>query len=172
MHFLRVSSNLCKQQRTAFVICVQSAYCLRKQPAGKGQKSGFSYENKHACLNMQNERDTTDIDEESKNSKSRWIIQGRRQIGVDGLHVDYVHLEIKGTLRGRLHRTGLLQQLAGDSVELSTDRTVPPSGICGRPPGAPSRWRRGLPSGSAAGRCGTHLEDLRRSPTCRRPPAE
>lgn len=62
--------------------------------------------------------------------------------------------------------TGLLPQLAGDRAALSTDRTVPPSGICVCPPCARSRWWPGLPSGSAAGWCGTHLEDLRRSPTC------
>lgn len=33
----RVSPNLCKQPRTASVICVQSGCCLNTQPARKGQ---------------------------------------------------------------------------------------------------------------------------------------
>lgn len=64
-----------------------------------------------------------------------------------------------------------LQQLVSSSAELATDHTVPPSGICVCPPCAPSRWRPGLPSGSAAGWCGTHPEDLRRSLTCHSQPA-
>ncbi len=92
---------------------------------------------------------------------------------MDGLHVDYVHLEIKKhrDIEAGLHSTSLPQQSVGASVELSTDHTLPPSGICVCPLCALSRCWPGLPSGSAAGWCGTHLEDLHRSLTCHCPPA-
>lgn len=67
-------------------------------------------------------------------------------------------------IKGWLHCAGLLGQAAHDSVELSTDHTVPPLGICVCPLCAQSHCWPGLPSGSAAGWCDTNLWGLRHWP--------
>lgn len=99
----------------------------------------------------------TDVDKDSQNGESSRVPQGSGEIRVDGFHVDDVHLEGEG---------GPDLRPACGATETPTDRTLPPSGICAGPPCAPSRWRRGRPSGSAAGRCGKHPEGRRLSPTC------
>lgn len=168
-------SNLCKRQRTASVICVQSARCLRKQPARKGGRRCIKRA-RHDWMQMLGSIKGfiwTDIDKETENGESCRIIQGCGQIRMDGLHVDDVHLEIKKTnINIRPVSSSSSSSSGSVNTAPSTDRTVPPSGICACPPCARSRWWPGPPSGSAAGWCGKHPEALRRSPTCHSPPAE
>ncbi|TNN73768.1 hypothetical protein EYF80_015976 [Liparis tanakae] len=49
----------------------------------------------------------TDIKKESKNRQSRRVVQGRRHVGMAGLHVDDVHLEVdtdSAGIKGRPRR--------------------------------------------------------------------
>lgn len=97
-----VSSNLCKLQRTVSVICIQSAHGRRKQPAKKDTIRMYRPTWAPNAWKYLGDFGITNINEESKNSKSCWIIHGCCHVWVDGLHVYNVHLDIKSTetLRG------------------------------------------------------------------------